>query len=253
MSAKKSFGQHFLSDTSIAQKIVEAAGVKPDEMVIEVGPGKGALTDLLQETANAGLCLIEADKDFLEDLTERYPDAALSNADAATIDFDSITNERPWVFVSNLPYNAANAIIMNALTATNPPARLIVMVQKEVADRMLGLEGSRGVLSVAIGLYTDVERLFNVKPGSFQPSPKVDSSVLRLTLNKKHEDPEAVIRLAKAGFSSRRKQLHRNLADHNVSDSEATKAALEQLNLTPNARAEELSLEQWVSLYESLA
>lgn len=275
MNAKKSFGQHFLRDGAVVQSILNAAAPEEFSLTVEVGPGQGALTASLAGRAKA-LMLIEADRDLIPSLSARFPDAQIIQGDAAQVPLP--TPHEPWLLVGNLPYNAANAIIMHALEAPTPPARMVVMVQKEVGERLLGSPGSRGLLTVAVQLYADVERICTVKPGAFVPPPKVDSMVVKITpqnspppgggvggggsnaLAPTTSDSSLerrrcanVIRLAKAGFANRRKQLHGNLAEAGIAPSERTKQALTTLGLPPTARAEELSIAQWRTLSEQLA
>ncbi len=255
--AKKSFGQHFLHDQSVLLKIVAAAEIKQDDFVVEIGPGTGALTSHLKPLTS-NLLLIEADEDLVPNLKEEYPDAKIVQADAATVNYDELTEGKPWIFVGNLPYNAGNAILMKALTASNPPVRLVVMLQKEVGERMLALKGAHppkdttGILSVAVALYAHVEKVCTVKPGAFNPPPKVDSLVLKLTPYPSDIDREKVVSVAKVGFANRRKQLHRNLAEAKMLTSEEVKNILKEFGLSELARAEELSLDQWVKLAQTV-
>ncbi|MEK7632983.1 MAG: 16S rRNA (adenine(1518)-N(6)/adenine(1519)-N(6))-dimethyltransferase RsmA, partial [Patescibacteria group bacterium] len=216
MPLKKSYGQHFLHDKNIIAKIIAGVSVETGELLIEVGPGAGALTEGLADLAGGGLALIEADRDLVPSLRDRFPQADIVQADAAIVDYDAITQNRPWIFVSNLPYNAGNAILEKIFTSKNPPRQLVVMVQKEVGERMMAKAGEMSVLSVATQLYCDVERLFIVKPGAFVPPPKVDSIVLRMTTKTGEFDRESIIALAKIGFAHRRKQLRQTLAQANV-------------------------------------
>lgn len=250
---KKSYGQHFLKDRSAVAKILTAADLHSGDFVIEVGPGEGALTremiDHISPIGSIKPILIEADLDLLPDLETNFPQATIIHADAAQVDLDELTKGRPWIFVSNLPYNAANAILMNVLTSKNPPVRSVVMVQKEVGDKMTAGPGDMSLLSVAVQIYTRPSRVCVVPPGSFNPPPKVDSVVLRLEPRDVLENAEAIIAFAKIGFSSRRKQLHRNLAQAGTALSGAVKKNLEQLGLPQTARAQELSIGQWQDLY----
>lgn len=248
MRAKKSFGQHFLRDQSVIDKIIAAAAPETDEVVVEIGPGTGALTSRLAEIAPRELVLIEADHDLLPALHENFPQATVLSADAAEVDYSSIVGKRPWVAVGNLPYNVGNAIVMKILTSPRPPRKLVVMVQKEVGDRMMAKPGDMGVLSVATQLYADVKRICLVKPGAFVPPPKVDSVVLELTPKPSNQDREAIIALAKIGFANRRKQLQRNLVDASRASSEQIKDWFSETGISPAARAQELSLSQWTAL-----
>ena len=274
---KKSYGQHFLHDANIIKKIVDAVEVLPDELLIEVGPGSGALTNQLCTLPlqrgskegveiRSGLVLIEADRDLLPSLHTTFPSAQLIHADAARVDYDAITNDRSWVFVSNLPYNAGNAILEKVLTSKNPPRQLVIMVQKEVGERMTAQPGDMSVLSVATQIYCAVERLFIVKPGAFTPPPKVDSMVLRLTVKREPSpiyggvgggcsrdgDRERIIALAKLGFTHRRKQLRQTLAQAKVASLAAIDHALEEIGHQKTVRPQELSTNDWEKLHSRL-
>lgn len=250
---KKSFGQHFLHDQHVIDQIVDAAMIASDELVVEVGPGGGALTERLEKRAmgEGSLILIESDRDLIPSLQNRFPDAKIVQADAAQVDYDTFTGGRPWVFVSNLPYNAGNAILERVLQSKYLPRRLVIMVQKEVGERMMAKPGDMSLLSVAIQMYCDVERVCIVKPGAFNPPPKVDSIVLRLSsrrLATNDQRPELIISLAKIGFAHRRKQLRSTLAAGNVATIERIDAVFESLGLAKTVRPQELSVEQWKEL-----
>lgn len=250
MEVKKSYGQHFLKDVSLAKKIVSDANPKGFDVVVEVGPGPGTLTKWIDHEK---MVLIEADKDFIEDLEKDYPNAYILRADAAQVDYvsclEKVGGAKNWLLIGNLPYNASAAIVSQALRASIPPQELVVMVQKEQADRMLARKGDMSLLSVAIQIYTTPTRLFDVQPGSFIPPPKVKSTVLRLVYRKDTpEKPEEILALAKIGFSSRRKQLHKNLANADIAPSEIVKEVLKKYDIPENARAQELSVDDWVNI-----
>ena len=153
--------------------------------------------------------------------------------------------------MGNLPYNAGNAIIRQALASSRPPKRQVVMLQREVGEKMLAKPGEMSILSVAVQIYADVKRIATVKPGAFVPPPKVDSIVLALTPNQKSTNPEAVIGLAKLAFAHKRKQMHRTLSDAGIGTSESLKAKLLALGLTEQARPEEVSVKNWIALAEN--
>lgn len=253
---KKSFGQHFLHDQAVIAKIIDAAEPEKFPLVVEVGPGTGALTSKIIDRRDGPLgrlVLIEADRELIPQLEEKYPAAKIIKADAAQADYDKLTSAEPWLLIGNLPYNAASAIVMNALEAPHPPARLVVMVQKEVGERMLAVPGAMSVLSVAVGVYATVEKICLVKPGAFNPPPKVDSMVLRITTSPGYGGDgggraRSVIRLAKAGFASRRKFLASNLAKAKLADAATVTAWLEEHGFSPKARAEELTVGDWLAL-----
>lgn len=235
----------------MVEQIIAAASIGPGELVIEVGPGAGALTDRLAALGSE-LVLIEADRDLIAKLSLRFPKATIIQADAAQVDYDALVHDRPWIFVSNLPYNAGNAILETVLQSKNLPTRLVVMVQKEVGERMMARPGEMSVLSVATQLYCDIEPVCTVGPEAFSPPPKVDSIVLRLTPKEHREGLEAIIALAKVGFSHRRKQLRQTLAQANVASIEAIDAALSHIGATKAVRPQELSIEQWRMLRGAL-
>lgn len=253
LQAKKSFGQHFLKNPGVVRAIIEATEIVLGETVLEIGPGTGVLTEALVE-AGAHVVAVEADRDLIEPLKERFGDAIeLFHADALLVALDvPKVVASPYKLVSNLPYNVGTEIIERFLRSPFPPSRFIVMVQKEVGDRMLAQPGEMSLLSVAIQLYAKPSRVIRVSPGSFVPPPKVDSLVVRLDPQCLCDDPEPVIALAKIGFSAKRKQLHRNLADAGVAKSENIKAWLEMKKYPPTARAQELRAGDWVELHAIL-
>ena len=248
---KKSYGQHFLKDRSTIAKIIAAADLNVSDFVVEVGPGEGALTREIIDQVDQ-LVLIEADKDLISALEVNFEKAQIIHADAAQVDIDKIVDDQKWIFVSNLPYNAANAILMNMLTAKNPPQKSVIMVQKEVGDKIVAKPGDMSVLSVAAQIYTNPTRVCKVKPGSFNPPPKVNSVVLNLEPCDTPNNAEEIIKLAKAGFSSRRKQLHRNLVSAGIEGSDNIKKSLKELGLKETVRAQELSIEDWIRLFKLL-
>ena len=264
---KKSYGQHFLTNKETAKKIVDQVGIVPGELIVEVGPGGGALTDWLALLPNQ-LVLIESDRSLASSLTAKYPNATITIEDAAKVDFDQLTSS-PWVFISNLPYNAGTAILRQVLIAKNRPRRIVVMLQKEVGERILAGQTTNGratngqttngrdqsahqssVLTVAVGVYATAQRLFTLKPGAFNPPPKVDSILLALTPHKipLTENPVAVIALAKAGFANRRKQLASNLGEWSGEGKAIWVDRLARLNLRSDIRAQSLSVGEWVEL-----
>lgn len=256
MIAKKSFGQHFLQDTRVIAKIIAAAEIQPGEVVLEIGPGRGVLTEALVE-AGAKVVAVEADRDLIPLLKEKFfgkVEVVFSDIlkwDPSTS--STLSSSSTFKLVANLPYNVASAIIEMYLRDEPRPSHLVIMVQKEVAERMLAKPGEMSVLSVACQIYATVKRVVNVSPGAFRPMPKVDSAVVRLdVLPNPPKEAEKIIALAKIGFSSRRKQLHHNLSDGKIATREEVKAALKAMGLPETARAQELSVEQWMELWRRL-
>ncbi len=249
---KKSYGQHFLRDQDVISLIIESANIQPDELIVEVGPGGGALTYHLALLPNP-LILIEADRELIPGLQRKFPKATVVMGDAAQVNYDEITASKPWVFVSNLPYNAGNAILEQVFQASHSPRQLIVMVQKEVGERMMALPGEMSVLSIATQLYADVEWICDVDPAAFVPAPRVDSVVLKMVPIERNPNAEPIIALAKIGFAHRRKQLQRMLNDADIASEEKIDNAFKIIGLSKTVRPQELSLEQWVKLYEQLS
>ncbi|MEK9156670.1 MAG: 16S rRNA (adenine(1518)-N(6)/adenine(1519)-N(6))-dimethyltransferase RsmA [Patescibacteria group bacterium] len=255
LAPKKSFGQHFLNDASVIQKILAAVPWDSAKKIVEVGPGRGALTipmyaKLSKEGRASDVILVELDADLLPNLRERFPEAEIVHADAAQVDWAKITSEESWLLVSNLPYNAGTAIVNEAFWGTHPPVAAVVMLQKEVGERILAKPPDMSVLSVAMQLKTQAKRVCNVKPGAFIPPPKVDSIVLSLVAVSTYEKKQAeqMVALAKKGFAHARKQLRQTLAQGGEGEREEIGKVLAGAGLSPLARPEELSLAVWAAL-----
>jgi 16S rRNA (adenine1518-N6/adenine1519-N6)-dimethyltransferase len=255
LAPKKSFGQHFLHDASVIQKILAAVPWDSAKKIVEVGPGRGALTipmyaKLSEEGRAKDLVLIELDADLLPALRERFPEAEIVHADAAQVNWKKVANGDSWLLVSNLPYNAGTAIVNEAFWGAHPPIAAVVMLQKEVAERILAKPPDMSVLSVAMQLKTQAKRVCNVKPGAFIPPPKVDSIVLLLVAQSayKNNQAEQIIALAKKGFAHARKQLRQTLAQSGEGEREEIGKVLAGEGLSPLARPEELSLAVWAAL-----
>lgn len=247
---KKSYGQHFLHEEGVISKIVEA--VDDGMTVVEIGPGAGALTDSLIKKAKR-LILIEADEELIPNLFKKYPQAQIIKMDAAQVNFEMIVGKAPWVCVSNLPYNAAAAIMRQVLTSNTPPEQCVFMVQREQADRIVASVGEMSLLTLSVQLYAKVKRLFNVGPGAFTPPPKVDSTVIELRPFKgiSVEETEGAIALAKYGFNHRRKKLFKMLVNAGYDTAELAKAFLE-LKMSHDIRPQDVPLTVWPTLYQQV-
>ena len=218
---KKSLGQHFLVDKGLSLKIVEAADIKPVDTVIEIGPGAGALTQYLKGFVSKRVILIELDFRCYQDLKVKYPNYEIINADATNFDLTELTKEKDeqFVILSNLPYNASTAILENLISTRHNIKKMVLMFQKEVAERVMAGHGNAeyGRLSLLSQEFYDVKKLFVLRPSAFSPPPKVDSMVV--TLNRRAEPLFEVVdrvyydRLLKQVFSNRRKMLRRSLRD----------------------------------------
>lgn len=213
---KKHLGQHFLTDRSIARRIVQALDHPPGACVIEIGPGKGILTEPLLER-DLRLVLIELDPESVHYLLNKWPqlEEGLIEKDFLKVDLDEVCSE-PFHIIGNFPYNISSQIFFRILEYRHRVSSVVCMLQKEVADRIASPPGSReyGILSVLLGAYFNVEQLFTVKPGSFFPPPKVTSSVIRLTRNQVRTlpcDESLFTRTVKTVFNQRRKMIRNSI------------------------------------------
>lgn len=243
--AKKSFSQNWLNDKSVIKKIIAAAEIQTGEAVLEIGPGTGLLTEALVE-AGASVTAIEMDVSLIEPLQEKFGDRInLIEGDALAV-ADPLENIS-YKLIANIPYAITSDILYTFLTRTHKPTHLILMVQREVADRILAKPPKMSLLSVMCQMYATCSKVTNVPRGAFRPIPKVNSAVIMLE-TKDAGDAESTITLAKQGFSSRRKQLHKNLSALPEIDSEMVKTWLTELGLDPRVRAENLTVDDWVRL-----
>lgn len=259
---QKKFGQNFLIDTHVLDKIIRESGVTKDDLVIEIGPGIGTMTQYLCENARE-VVAIEIDKNLipiLQDTLSAYDNVTVINEDVLKVDIKKLAEERnggkPVKVVANLPYYITTPIIMGLFESHVPIDSITIMVQKEVADRMQEGPGSKeyGALSLAVQYYAKPEIVANVPPNCFMPRPNVGSAVIRLTCHEKPpvkvEDEGFMFNLIRASFNQRRKTLVNGLG--NASFLSVTKEqvakALEMMELSPTIRGEALSLEQFAEL-----
>ena len=259
---QKKFGQNFLIDTHVLDKIIRESGVTKDDMVIEIGPGIGTMTQYLCENARE-VVAIEIDKNLipiLGDTLSAYDNVTVINEDVLKVDIKKLAEEknggRPVKVVANLPYYITTPIIMGLFESHVPIDSITIMVQKEVADRMQEGPGSKeyGALSLAVQYYAKPEIVAIVPPNCFMPRPNVGSAVIRLTCHEKPpvevKDEGFMFNLIRASFNQRRKTLVNGLT--NASFLSVTKdqvaEALEKMELSPTIRGEALSLEQFAQL-----
>ncbi|MDR0923387.1 MAG: 16S rRNA (adenine(1518)-N(6)/adenine(1519)-N(6))-dimethyltransferase RsmA [Hungatella sp.] len=259
---QKKFGQNFLIDTHVLDKIIAAAGVTKEDCVLEIGPGIGTMTQYLAENARH-VVAVEIDSNLIPILKETladYENVTVIHDDILKVDINQITKKyndgRPIKVVANLPYYITTPIIMGLFENMVPIDNVTVMVQKEVADRMQVGPGSKdyGALSLAVQYYAKPYIVANVPPNCFMPRPNVGSAVIRLTRHKeppvKAEDTGLMFRLIRASFNQRRKTLQNGL--NNSPEVPFTKEeiseAVKSLGLGPSVRGEALTLEQFASL-----
>lgn len=259
MRAKRSLGQNFLVDPNLQRKIVEVLEPAGDT-IIEIGPGHGALTDHLVEEARR-LVAVELDDGLAEELSGRFrdrPNVEIVHGDVLAWDPGPILRSGPVKVVGNIPYNITSPILFRLLEWRPVPARIILMVQKEVADRMAAEAGDRqyGALSVGVRAAARVERLFTVGRGAFRPVPNVDSAVVRIDPREPLERAaaERLRVLTRAAFGLRRKQLQkilRTAAPYGMPADEAH-GVLEEVGLRPRDRPEVLSPDAFIRLADAL-
>lgn len=246
----KQLGQNFLVDPNMARWIVSQLDAQPGDTIVEVGPGTGSLTEHVIGSVRK-VILIEFDARLAADLTARFqhnPSVEVHHADGARFDRRILFAERPVKFLGNLPYSSGGAILKNMLTRPHPFERAVIMLQKEVIERLAAKPGTKdyGILSLTMQIDWEVKPQRVVPPEAFHPRPSIDSSVAVLT-PRHHAFPPFDHRLfgelVRRGFAQRRKQLHKQLPDGTDWPAIAT-----QLGLPETTRAEELTLEQWVAL-----
>ena len=252
---RKRFGQHFLHDPGILARIVAAIAPKPEDRVVEIGPGEGALTlPLLRKAGH--LTAIELDRDLIEPLRAKAQglgELSIISADALTVDLSALAQNSKIRLVGNLPYNISTPILFHCLEHAAAIDDMHFMLQKEVVDRMAAAPGSKiyGRLSVMLQLRCRVEPLLHVPPGAFRPPPKVDSAVVRLVPLAARELPDVdfamIERIVRAAFGQRRKTLSNSLSEY------AAAADIEAAGLDPRARAEQLAPQAYVALARVLA
>ena len=263
---QKKFGQNFLIDTHVLDKIIAAANVTKEDTVLEIGPGIGTMTQRLAEAAGR-VFAVEIDTNLIPILNETlgdYGNVTVINEDILKVDIKKLTEEggqgRPVKVVANLPYYITTPIIMGLFESGAPIANITVMVQKEVAERMQVGPGSKdyGALSLAVQYYAEPYIVANVPPNCFIPRPNVGSAVIRLTRYEKPPvqvaDKRLMFALIRASFNQRRKTLLNGLSNSQELpfSKEAIAAAIADLGLAPAVRGETLSLEQFARLSDRL-
>lgn len=259
---QKKFGQNFLIDTHVLDKIISAAHITKEDMVFEIGPGIGTMTQYLAEAAGKVIA-VEIDKNLipiLSDTLSEYQNVRIINEDVLKLDLRKLADEenggKAIKVVANLPYYITTPIIMGLFENHVPVESITVMVQKEVADRMQTGPGSKdyGALSLAVQYYAEPYIVANVPPNCFMPRPKVGSAVIRLTRHKEPpvevKDEKLMFDIIRASFNQRRKTLANGLnnSDKITCSKEIITEAIEKLGKGPSVRGEALSLQEFASL-----
>ncbi|MBI2410895.1 MAG: ribosomal RNA small subunit methyltransferase A [Candidatus Kerfeldbacteria bacterium] len=246
-------GQNFLLDDQVIEDTINAAQLTKDDTVLEIGPGLGVLTQQLAQQAGR-VVAVEQDRDMipaLKKILKIFGNVELHNADIRTFHLaEAHLRTRQYKMVANLPYNITSWVMRYFLEHEPKPSQMVVMVQKEVAERMIAEPGKMSVLANAVQLYATAEIIRIVPPTSFYPAPKVESAVISIRIRPQalSPEPEALMRLVKICFASKRKQLHNNLqAGLHISAVQA-KALIASIGLREDIRPQDLSIQDWEAL-----
>jgi 16S rRNA (adenine1518-N6/adenine1519-N6)-dimethyltransferase len=251
---RKSLGQNFLHDPNTLRKIVDTANIRAGDVILEIGPGTGALTKMLAEThPDAEIVAVEVDR-RLQPVLEReladFENVRVVYADILDTDIRALLDGRPYMMVANVPYYISSAILKHVLQHTDPrPTRLVMTTQVELAERICAVPGDMTVLAVSVQFYGQPHLVTRLSNGVFWPRPDVDSAVLRVDLYP--EPPVAVpteklfFQVVKAGFSQKRKQLKNAVSGGLQIKSKIARGLLEEAEIDPTRRAETLALDEW--------
>ncbi|NDJ55081.1 MAG: ribosomal RNA small subunit methyltransferase A [Chloroflexi bacterium] len=258
IEAKKSLGQNYMVEPHMLERLAEAAQVGTEDTVLEIGPGLGALTDVLAERAGRVIAL-EIDERMVPFLQQRYQDAAqveIVQGDILHVDLTTLLgpNVRHYKVCANLPYYITSPIIRLLLEHEHPPQTLAITVQYEVAQRITAKPGDMSLLAVGVQIYGQPRIEARLKPGVFYPRPNVDSAIVQITPHAEQliapEQRSSFFRIVRAGFSQPRKQLKNTLSSGLPPVANAAHSWLEQAGIDPRRRAETLSIDEWLRLYQ---
>lgn len=248
---RKGLGQHFLVDKGALGRIVAAAELGPQEVVLEVGAGLGTLTRALAAAAGR-VVAVEVDERLVPLLKGELadcPNVCLVQGDILSLDPAELMQGGPYKVVANLPYAITSAALRHLLESRSPPTRMVLTVQREVAERIVARGGRMSLLALSVHFYGQPRLLFRLKPGAFYPLPEVESAVICVDRHPRPPvevtDVEAFFRVARAGFSQPRKQLRNSLAAGLGLDPQSVAEALREAEVDPRLRAERLVLEDW--------
>lgn len=247
MKNRKSLGQHWLKDRTILDEIANLA--TPAPLCLEIGPGLGTLTSSLLRRFDEVIA-VELDDNLAKNLPKSFPGKNLTVINQNFLDFDLSSLKKPYAVAANIPYYITSPIIEKLLHAKNPPTKIVLLIQKEVAERITAINGKNSMLSLVTENRAAANLEFIVGAQYFTPPPKVDSAVITLTPHKTPKTSDYTLKVAALGFSSPRKKLANNLSLYFTQNS--IKNAFEKLKLPENTRPADLSLEQWQKISEIL-
>ena len=245
---KKSLGQHWLKDPEILADIAEAAELTGDDVVLEIGPGLGTLTSRLLARANS-VTAVEFDADLARKLPGQFPGKKLTVVNQDILQFDLNQLPKNYKVVANVPYYITSKIVEKLMTAENKPSIAVLLVQKEVAERLAADPGDMSILAVSVQVFAEAELDIEVPRQFFTPPPKVDSQVVVLRTRDNPliapEDQKDFFRIVKAGFSAKRKKLRSSLSGGLGTGKIVAEELLKNAGISPDARAEDLSIDDW--------
>jgi len=257
LKPQKGLGQNFLSDPGSLQKVIRAADIHPEDTVLEIGPGLGSLTHLIAQAA-ARVIAVELDShlvDALEEILQPYPHVELIHADILEVNLNNLFSSPGYLVVANIPYYITSALLRQLLEASFPPARLVLTIQKEVAERICAEAGNLSLLALSVQVYGQPEIIDTIPAGAFYPVPKVDSAVVRVDIYPEplipSEHLDMFFSLIKAGFSQKRKTITNAISAGMRWDKEKTATLLTRSNIDPKRRAQTLSMDEWKQLVET--
>ncbi|MGI9061759.1 MAG: 16S rRNA (adenine(1518)-N(6)/adenine(1519)-N(6))-dimethyltransferase RsmA [Ktedonobacteraceae bacterium] len=258
MRPNKSFGQNFLIDRSVLMEIVAAADIHVDDQILEVGAGTGVLTRELAKHAQR-VVAVEMERDMLALLAEttgQYENVERIARNLLFLDPLDVFGTAPYKLVANLPYYITAPTFRHFLESANPPRAIVVMVQEEVAQRIVAGPGDLSLLAVSIQFYGRPRIVAQVPARAFYPAPKVGSAILRIDVYEQPpltaQERNGFFRLVQAGFSEKRKQLHNSLTHGLHRKNEEVRALLTTANIATSRRAETLSIEEWLQLWQTI-
>lgn len=261
--AKKSMGQNFLKSQEALREMCKAGEINNNDIILEIGPGKGALTEKLLEKVGKVIA-VEKDRDLIEILSEKFANEIKSGKleliSSDILDFNTKTynlETRTYKIIANIPYNITGAIFKKFLSNEIQPERMILLVQKEVAERIVARDKKESILSLSVKVYGNTKYIMKVHKRFFSPSPKVDSAIVAITNISKNNfktDAEEKIffEIVRAGFAHKRKVLRKNLENLQKEPNQIDKI-FEKLKINPKARAEDIELEKWLLISRDLS
>ena len=254
----KRLGQNFLIDQHALRKIIQAANLQKDETILEVGAGLGSLTLLLAQSVKEVIA-IEFDKRLIPALRavlQNSQNVRIIEADVLKLDIEELVNRSAYCVVANIPYYLTSALIRKLLEVQNRAERIVLTIQREVAERILAPIGKYGLLTLSVRMYGDPYIAGYIPASAFYPEPKVESAILSIQLQtspRVHDELIPIVfKLAKAGFGQKRKQLRNSLSSGLRMNSEVVEEMLLSVGIDPKRRPQELSLEEWIALAEKI-